>query len=546
MSATMKKTFFTLLFSLILILLPCWVQGQNDFGETVTAHVSKNIAVTGETIWFSLNVHIPKNQNQSSRIAYAELINREGQALIQTLFPLESGVAQGYIEIPNHLESDHYLLRFYTRVSPILNQNGVFNKFITIVNPNKPPRSLPSKNLSSNYVFSEVEEQNKNKIQVKSREAFDFEIPVKFKGKKITVSVSVPNPFLPEALQGHIDGRIYQKFPSDINLIPETFGHIIAAKNLNPEIDTTETFFVSAHGVQSTVISSKSNLNGNLFFELGAFKDYAFLIAQSSDTENQLNFSPVLPFLPFLLKEDFVFPPLQLNPSDKDFLIDLILSSQVASYFYPLTKSESIPVVTGFLPDITYLLDDYTRFDDVETTLREYVPEVWVRKQSKNTLFKVSNTPLNDVFRENPLILLDAMPVFDADALAKFNPIKIKKLEVITREFSFNKDKFSGVISFTSYDNDFGGFELPEKALYLNYPEIQNPKQPQSPYLNADLGNRNSPDFRTSLLWIHNSPPMDKLKINTSEIKGEYEILISTIEENGEIKYSKSVLRVED
>jgi hypothetical protein len=39
---------------------------------------------------------------------------------------------------------------------------------------------------------------------------------------------------------------------------------------------------------------------------------------------------------------------------------------------------------------------------------------------------------------------------------------------------------------------------------------------------------------------------MDKLKINTSEIKGEYEILISTIEENGEIKYSKSVLRVED
>lgn len=546
MNRLMKKIFPFVGLSFLLILFPFWVQGQNDLAESVKAHVSKNIAVAGETIWFSLNVQMPKSQYPNSKIAYVELINREGQPVTQSIHALESGVNEGYIEIPDQLESDHYLLRFYTRISPILNENGVFNQFITIINPEKSPRNFPSKELSENYSFTDFKDQTDHKIDIKIKEEFAYEIPENLKNKTISISVSVLNPFLPEALQGHIDGRIYQKLSSDQPLIPEPFGHIIAAKNLNQKIDTTETFFISAHGRQSVVVSSKSNLNGDLYFELGAFKDYSFLVAQSSDQDNQLNFSPTSPFIPFEFNEDFVFPSLQLKPIDKDFLMDLILSSQVTSYFYPSANTKVAPVITGFLPDITYLLDDYTRFDDVETTLREYVPEVWVRKQAKKTLFKVLNTPLNDVFRENPLILIDAMPVFDADALAAFNPIKIKKLDVITREFSFNKDKYSGVISFTSFDNDFGGYELPDKALYLNYPEVQKSKKLQSPHFNIDLKDPSFPDFRTSLIWIQNSKLAESLKIHASEIKGEYEILLSVMEDDGELKFYRSFMRVED
>ncbi|WP_373520341.1 hypothetical protein [Aquiflexum sp.] len=542
----MKKIFPFVWLSFLLILLPNWVQGQNDFTETVKAHVSKNIAVAGETIWFSLNVQMPKSQYQNSKIAYAELINREGQPVAQSIHALESGVTEGFIEIPDQLESDHYLLRFYTRISPILSENGVFNQFITIINPKNSPRNSPTITQPPNYVFEDLGALADNKLRVLTRKEFTFEVPEEFKNKTVTVSVSVLNPFLPKAFHGQIDGRIYQKFPLDQPLVPEPFGHIIAAKNLNQKIDTTETFFVSAHGLQSVGISSKSNLYGDLYFELGAFRDYDFLIAQSTDQVNQLNFSPVSPFLPFKLKDDFVFPPLLLKPSDKDFLMDLILSSQVASYFYPSKNVENLPVMTGFLPDITYLLDDYTRFDDVETTLREYVPEVWVRKQAKKTLFKVSNTPLDGVFRENPLIMIDAMPVFDTDALSEFNPLKIKKLDVITREFYFNNDKFSGVISFTSFDNDFGGFELPEKALYLSYPEIQKPKKLQSPHFNMDITDPSFPDFRTTLFWFTNSKIKENLKIHTSEIKWDYVILLSVMGDGGEMNYSNKLLRVED
>lgn len=546
MSIKMKKICPFIWLSFLLMLHPILVQSQNDFAETISAHVSKNIAVAGETIWFSVNIKISENQNRNSKILYAELINRDGLPVLQSIHALESNSSEGYLIIPNELESDHYLLRFYTRVSPLLSEEGVFNQFITIINPKKSPRTFPTSDQSIKYVFTNLKAQLDEKIITKTKQELIFEIPENFKTKSTTVSVSILNPFLPELLHGHIDGRIYMEFPIDQSLVPEPYGHIIAAKNLNPKIDTTETFFVSAHGIQSIVVSSKPNLTGDLYFELGAFSDYAFLIAQSSDIENQLNFSPVSPFLPFKFKEDFVFPNLNLKSHDKEFLMDLILSSQVATYFYPLENAEDLPVVTGFLPDITYMLDDYTRFDDVETTLREYIPEVWVRKQSKKTLFKVSNAPLNDVFRENPLILLDAMPIFDADALAKFNPTKIQKLEVITREFSFNKDKFSGVISLTSFDNDFGGFELPEKALYLNYPEIQKPKTLQSQHLNIDLKDPNFPDFRTSLLWRYNSYPTENLKIYSSEIKGDYEILISIVEANGNMKYFTNILQVED
>ncbi len=311
-------------------------------------------------------------------------------------------------------------------------------------------------------------------------------------------------------------------------------------------MDTTETFFLSAHGSQSILISAKPNEKGDLFFELGALKDYNFFIIQSSNIRKQLNLTPKSPFLEFEFQDDFVFPELVIEEKDKPFLQDLITSSQVTSYFYEVNSLDFNPVVAGFLADRTYYLNDYNRFDNISTTLKEYVPEVWVRKQDKKTLFKVLNNPLNSVFEENPLIIIDAMPVFDADALAEFDPKNIQRLEVLTREFILNDDKFSGVISFSSFENDFGRFELPEQALYFNYTEIQKPRKLPSPHFNNNIEDPNFPDFRSILYWNYQGTSSDNLLFYTSEIKGEYEALISKVGESGILEFLKIPLTIKD
>lgn len=539
-----KRILYRLL--LVLMAIPRLGWGQDKVAESVFAHVSKNIGISGEKIWFTFHA-LDQNQNFYSKIGYGELVDRNGVPVQQILFPLQNGKYEGNMEIPNDLESDHYLLRFYTRISPFLGDKGVFNQFITIINPKKPSKTKATIQIGKTYETEKAFLINQGEsVSLPMKSKYDFDFSKSEFGKLTSISVSVSNPILAETHKGFYRGEIYQELNKKSALIPEPFGHVVHGKNQNPKIDTTETFFLSAHGTQSFLSSAKPKESGDLFFEIGALKSYKFLIAQSSDIEKQLNFSPVSPFVSFEFHKDFIFPVLKLEEKDRDFLSDLITASQVGIYYYSSDSVAFTPIVIGFDADKTYLLDDYTRFENLEVTLREYVPEVLVRKQDKKTLFKVLNSPLGSVFQENPLIMIDAMPIFDTDALAAFNPVNLQKLEVMNREFSFNQDKYSGVLSFTSFNNDFGSFELPSNALYLNYPEIQKITKPSSPHLNPDPTQPNFPDFRSTLYWNNALDLSDPLEILSSEITGNFEITIGYPDAAGNMKFAKQSLVVRD
>ncbi|WP_373493376.1 hypothetical protein [Aquiflexum sp.] len=541
-----RRILSIILIPLAWIILPIPSNGQDPVSENIFAHVSKNIAVAGERVWFAVSA-IGSGKKVYSKIAYLELVDRNGQPVFQTMIYLENGHAEGYLDIPEQLQSDHYLLRFYTRISPFHGNSGVFNQFVTIINPNRPPQPQQEIKKTDTYIFQKPQLLNNSAtLTAKKRSELKIPLPSSENSGTVSISISLSNPYLPDSYHGFIDGSIYKKPSSRETYIPEPFGHIIYTKNLHAVIDTTETFFVSAHGSQSVLVSAKPNLKGELFFELGALKDYNFLIAQSSNTEKQLNISTQSPFYPFEFMDDFRFPSLTIEEKDRPFLMNLIISSQIDTFFYPEKNEGFEPIVTGMLADITYLLDDYNRFEDIATTLKEYVPEVMVRKQSKKTLFKVMNKPLDNIFRENPLILIDAMPIFDADELATFNPEKIKKLDILTREFLFNKDQFAGVLSFTSFDNDFGGFELPENALYLSYPNIQRPMKLETPHFNDNWKESNYPDFRSSLYWNSGIVHTGTFGVFTSEITGDYEILISMPDQRGKSHVLKGRIQVTD
>jgi len=528
---------------LLLLLISFSSYGQNLAEEEVFVHVSKNIGVVNEQVWFYLQVNGHK-QRSPSKIAYVEMVNRQNIPVFQSIIALEQGKAEGMIKIPASLDSDHYLLRFYTRISPILNRNGkgVFNSFITVINPKKGPIPIGLPQNSGNYAFQDAEAFHIQESQVSIKSALD--ISPDFIQGPINISVSIKNPFLDQRFQGTVGQEIYQPLVQP-KVIPEIFGHIVHGKNLDAQVDTTETFFLSAHGRQSVLHSAKPDADGNLYFELGPLKSYNFLIAQSLQYEKQLNFEPQSPFLDLIFKEDFDFPSLELTEEDGPFLEKLILAAQLAPHFFHTETFTTLPIITGFIADRTYFLDDYTRFESLETTLREYIPEVLVRRQSRTTLFKLINTPLGSLFQENPLILIDAMPVFDTEALANFDPKGIEKLEILNREFSLNEDKFSGVLSFISFENDFGEFQLPQNSLYLNYWDLMPKWKLQTPHFNPYLEEANYPDFRSSLYWA-TAQDKNALSILTSNLIGRFEVRLSFPDKDGNMQSYKTQFQTVD
>ena len=71
----------------------------------------------------------------------------------------------------------------------------------------------------------------------------------------------------------------------------------------------------------------------------------------------------------------------------------------------------------------------------MEEVLREYVSGVYVRKNNEGFHLKINDPEFDIVYNESPLVLLDGIPVFDANGIIALDPLKIKKIEVVRHAF---------------------------------------------------------------------------------------------------------------
>lgn len=507
--------------------------------ESVYVHCSKTIGVAGEAIPLSLMIRMDDGPTPST-FAYADLISRSGERFGGEVIPLDEGQASAYLSIPANTPSDNYLLRVYSRLAASQSDESQYHQeVITVINPRIPPQmeasndggewqSLgPSQDISISAAAGNLRIDTSSKVRVMATP-----------NQKIAVSISRKNPFLPSSRLLPGQTKHSEMDPSS-ELIPELRGHIIKGTLMGEKVDTTKLYFLSAHGNQSALYLGQPNPEGEVYFDLGALKKYDFLLLQSDVDSIPFNIQLEMPFAPAPRAESLHLPVLSLTEEDKKLLDELILSYSTTEYYWPPAALSTQPIVTGYSPDRGYNLDDYNRFVDLATTLKEYVPTVLVRKKAGKYHFRLTNIPAHSLFDGNPLMLIDGMPVFDSDALARFSPEKIKRAEVINRSFYILNSAFEGVLSFTSFDNDFGGYPIPDRALYLEYPQIQQPVlwnvNRQEP------AEKHAPDFRTLLYWngslMTGEDGAVDIDFHTSRVPGEYEIRVSSQDENGQISW---------
>lgn len=477
----------------VLTLFPKHTFGQEVVPEFVSYSIPKTIYFTGEKIWIQAQV-LQEKSPTSSHVLYAELLNRENQSVHLVKLLLERGKVFHFLEIPEDLPSDHYLLRVYTRISPILDlENGLQQQFVTIFNPNIPPQvnvELPSafenKMESNPSITLSAESIRAGENLIISWEALSEVSEVRVRAK---------NPYLkdegPISSSEIYDGKVQGK------ILPELFGHIVAAQVDPRTVDTTKVYFLSVHGRESALYTDRPDKGGNLYFDIGGLKHWDFMIAQADQNGSLLDFEFRSPAVQTSFKPGFKFPELVISPQDQPYLQELLISSGVQTYIVEKYSQEPVPVVTGFVADRTFMLDDYTRFESVETVIKEYVPMISVRTRGGKKEFRSVNEN-GGVFSGNPLMLVDGMPVFDSDQLAAFNPKSFEKLEVLSRLFYLNDREFEGVMSFSSYQSNVGGFPLPSNAFFTQTPGIQVPVELVQPITASPEG---SGDFRSILFW---------------------------------------------
>lgn len=190
--------------------------------------------------------------------------------------------------------------------------------------------------------------------------------------------------------------------------------------------------------------------------------------------------------------------------------------------------------------DITYWLDDYTRFVLMEEVLREYVTEVNVRRSRNDYSFRILNKDNNVYFDGAPLILLDGIPLFSANEIIDYDPLQVEKIDIVTGRYYYGQGIFDGIVNFSTYDGHIEGFELDEKAKVFQYEGLQYEREFYVPQ-HGEGSSPRLPDFRNVLLWVPRLA-IDEggnatLRIATSDLSGRFAVVVQGVDNQGRIAH---------
>ena len=170
--------------------------------------------------------------------------------------------------------------------------------------------------------------------------------------------------------------------------------------------------------------------------------------------------------------------------------------------------------------------------------MREYVPGVLVRRRNDGFHLMVVNNVSGGLFSKNPMVLLDGFPIFDINKLMAIDPLTIQKLEVFTSRYLQGATTYEGLVSFTTYKGDLGGFQPSASVLAQEYEGVQWQREFYSPRYETTAEKQSRlPDARNLLYWnpsvATTATGKKTVEFYTSDQSGKYMVVVQAIAPNG-------------
>jgi hypothetical protein len=304
--------------------------------------------------------------------------------------------------------------------------------------------------------------------------------------------------------------------------------------------------WLSAPGQPFHVSRSVSDVTGNIQWDLGNIYGTQELVVQTGDsrTDSICRIEITSPFA-----DSGGMPRLSyaLHPLPADLLLLHSIAAQAQNAYQPTLRQKFTQPApsdtTAFFgkPDKTYALDDYTRYTTMEEVMREFVKEVRLRNKKGDFEFHVQADQANQLFFESsPLILMDGVPISNVNNIIHFDPLKVRKIDIVSRRYVFGETIYDGIISYQTYTNDVSGFPLDGNAYVLDFEGLQLHREFFSPtYETRDQQESRVPDLRTTLFWSGDIAIDDhgrkQVSFYSSDLPGTYLITVQGITPDGQV-----------
>ena len=568
------KTIFSFILFNCLIFGSSFAQQELDCVDNLPSvkirlDLDRNLYIAGEKIWFTAYCLENGNLNSHlSKVLYLELFDAEKKAFVQQKFSIQNGVAFGHIEVPEQISTGHYFLRAYTNYLRNFPADFAYYEVVSIVNPLVEAKTIAASKTATNATTQAniealpidirlLNQQYKprEKVVVQLDKNIDktakINITVRKKGldQQTTIAkASVQNTCLANGNKAFKNQQL--------EWLPETRDLSIRGIVVDSETKTpiaNELCMVSVIGESPQIHLMETKKDGSFLFTLNGLEgNQNLFIGLKNRTKKKME---------VLVKNDFSTNFPSINPLaftydslQHQLIEELYVNHQVGSTytFESQQASFELPATKKFNTNLDQanVRIDVTSFIEIPTmeeVFRDLVPAVNVKGKIGDRYLSMINDDLYQTF-DDPIVLLDNVPIYNIEKLLEINPKKIETIDLINSYYFLGDFMIGGILSIKTNTDDFAKYQWENETAFVAYRTISPSITFNTPnYAEGTTKQSSKADFRTILYW---NPDVDlcntSFEFYTSDHLSAYEIIIRGMTLDGKPYFGKADFNVVD
>ena len=530
----------------LLVLLFAVITVKAQEKESLSLFTDRDIYVSGET----LLLKVFASASEQSGIVNIDLINRKGKKITGAILEINNHQADGFVYLPDSLSSGFYLLRTSTRTGNMLTSKELYiaNRFTGLPESNsdlQPAGLIPiNETVAPDLEIIGIEKQYK----LREKGHATLQIPATLIDKvdgDLSFSIASMNQeftspqFLEkseqEARQSTVkEGIILEGIITDLKT-GNPFKNAVVYLSIPDSIPGFQYFITADDGLFNFQVGK---YYGKIPVVIQCFaKEKSNLLKITlSDHSNLKN------TMPAFMRRTFT-PEFKKNVEKATAAITFrkIFNQQdITIQPAPVVKRDAYPYYG--IPTKTIDPQLFIDLPDFNEISKELLPGVKFRNYNRIPTLQVLNMAQQYYFNEQPLLLLDGIPIRDLNVIKDMGTKDIDKIEICQNERFYGDLIFPGVVAIYTSKADYTRVPEANDLIKLNLEVIQ----PQAIFNTPSELRLNDPDLRQVLLWKPSLQPAPKMELDfqTSDIKGSFKLIIHGKTRDGSTFYKEQIFEV--
>jgi len=187
-------------------------------------------------------------------------------------------------------------------------------------------------------------------------------------------------------------------------------------------------------------------------------------------------------------------------------------------------------------PQLFIDLPDFTEIS------RELLPGVKWRNYNNEPTLQVINNNMHNYFADNPLILIDGIPIRDLNVIKDMGTADIDRVEICQYERYYGDLRFPGVVAIYTTKADYSSLPTSDQLIRMDLETIQL----QVASAEHVVQEQTIPDLRQLIYWNPLAEPKSAIfiKCNTSAIAGQFKLIVRGRLKNGTLIFAEKQFEV--